>query len=96
MTKVLQTKTFSFRRGDPVRVTRTISQIVNSNDDAGVLVGRWDGQYEDGTAPSDWTGSVEILSQYLQTQQEVPYGQCWVFAGVVTTGKCFMIEITGV
>ncbi|XP_073954050.1 hemocyte protein-glutamine gamma-glutamyltransferase-like [Choristoneura fumiferana] len=73
------------QRGDPVRVTRTISQIVNSNDDAGVLIGRWDGQYEDGTAPSDWTGSVEILSQYLQTQQEVPYGQCWVFAGVVTT-----------
>ncbi|KAM3960323.1 hemocyte protein-glutamine gamma-glutamyltransferase [Aphomia sociella] len=72
------------QRGDPVKVTRVISRIVNSNDDAGVLVGRWDGQYEDGTAPSEWTGSVDILQQYLETQQEVPYGQCWVFAGVVT------------
>jgi len=24
---------------------------VNSNDDNGLLVGRWDGKYEDGTAP---------------------------------------------
>ncbi|XP_050352599.1 hemocyte protein-glutamine gamma-glutamyltransferase-like [Nymphalis io] len=72
-------------RGDPVKMTRVISRIVNSNDDAGVLVGRWDGEYEDGTAPSEWTGSVDILAQYLETQQEVPYGQCWVFAGVVTT-----------
>ncbi|XP_052755774.1 hemocyte protein-glutamine gamma-glutamyltransferase-like [Galleria mellonella] len=73
------------QRGDPVKLTRVISRIVNSNDDAGVLVGRWDGQYEDGTAPSEWTSSVDILQQYLETQQEVPYGQCWVFAGVVTT-----------
>ncbi|KAJ0174303.1 hypothetical protein K1T71_010449 [Dendrolimus kikuchii] len=71
-------------RGDPVKVTRVISRIVNSNDDDGVLVGRWDGQYEDGTAPSEWTGSVDILQQYLETQEPVPYGQCWVFAGVVT------------
>ncbi|CAG5015111.1 unnamed protein product [Parnassius apollo] len=72
-------------RGDPVKMTRVISRIINSNDDAGVLVGRWDGQYDDGTAPSEWTGSVDILAQYLETQQEVPYGQCWVFAGVATT-----------
>ena len=70
-----------------MKVARVISRIVNSNDDGGVLVGRWDGNYEDGTAPSEWTGSVDILAQYLETQQEVPYGQCWVFAGVVTTGK---------
>lgn len=70
-----------------MKLTRVISRIVNSNDDAGVLVGRWDGQYEDGTAPSEWTGSVDILAQYLETQQEVPYGQCWVFAGVVTTSE---------
>lgn len=71
-------------RGDPVKVTRIISQIVNSNDDDGVLIGRWDGKYEDGTAPSDWTGSVDILQQFLESQEPVAYGQCWVFAGVVT------------
>ena len=60
---------------------------VNSNDDEGVLFGRWDGEYDDGTAPAGWTGSVAILEQYLNTGKEVLYGQCWVFAGVVTTGN---------
>lgn len=60
--------------------------MVNNNDeDNGVLIGRWDGDYIDGTAPAAWTGSVEILRQYLETQQSVSYGQCWVFSGVVTT-----------
>lgn len=60
--------------------------MVNSNDeDGGVLEGNWSGHYEDGTAPSAWTGSVAILQEYLETQSTVQYGQCWVFAGVVTT-----------
>nr|CAD7425377.1 unnamed protein product [Timema monikensis] len=65
------------------------SQPVNSNDEdvsvAGVIHGRWDGDYKDGTAPAAWTGSVAILEEYLTTGKEVKYGQCWVFAGVVTT-----------
>ncbi|XP_038210952.1 hemocyte protein-glutamine gamma-glutamyltransferase-like [Zerene cesonia] len=72
-------------RGDPVKLTRAISRVVNSNDEGGVLVGRWDGEYGDGTAPADWAGSVDILAQFLDTQEPVQYGQCWVFAGVVTT-----------
>jgi hypothetical protein len=60
---------------------------VNSNDDLGVLQGRWSGQYEDGTAPAAWTGSVPILEEYLDSGSEVKYGQCWVFAGVVATSK---------
>jgi hypothetical protein len=51
------------------------------------LVGRWDGKYDDGTAPSAWTGSVKIIEDYLATKRPVKYGQCWVFAGVLTTGK---------
>ncbi len=31
---------------------------VNSNDDDGVLVGRWDGKYVDGTAPASWSKSL--------------------------------------
>lgn len=62
-----------------------ISKLVNSNDDDGVLVGRWDGEYDDGTAPSAWTGSVEILEEFLNTQEPVCYGQCWVFSGVAAT-----------
>lgn len=66
-------------------MSRAISRIVNSNDDRGVLVGRWDGNYVDGIGPSTWTGSAEILEQFLRTEDEVKYGQCWVFAGVVTS-----------
>lgn len=74
-------------RGDPIMLSRTISKMVNANDDDGILVGRWDGEYEDGTAPSAWTGSVAILEEYLKNDSSVLYGQCWVFAGVVTTSK---------
>ncbi|XP_045463514.1 hemocyte protein-glutamine gamma-glutamyltransferase-like [Harmonia axyridis] len=73
-------------RGDPVKVSRMISKMVNSNDeDGGILIGDWSGDYSEGTAPSAWTGSVAILQEYLDTQEPVPFGQCWVFAGVVTT-----------
>lgn len=58
---------------------------MNANDDGGVLVGRWDGQYDDGTAPASWTGSVAILEEYLETGVSVRYGQCWIFAGVLCT-----------
>lgn len=72
-------------RGDPIRVSRAITKIVNSNDDAGVVVGRWDGKYDDGTSPSGWTGSIKILEEYVRFHRPVKYGQCWVFAGVVNT-----------
>ncbi|XP_038949552.1 protein-glutamine gamma-glutamyltransferase K isoform X2 [Rattus norvegicus] len=58
---------------------------VNSLDDNGVLIGNWTGDYSRGTNPSAWVGSVEILLSYLRTGYSVPYGQCWVFAGVTTT-----------
>ncbi|XP_042874695.1 hemocyte protein-glutamine gamma-glutamyltransferase-like [Penaeus japonicus] len=72
-------------RGDPIRVSRAISKMVNSNDDSGVIVGRWDGKYEDGKSPSSWSGSIKILEAYIKSKRPVRYGQCWVFAGVVNT-----------
>jgi transglutaminase 1 len=60
---------------------------VNSNDDNGVLVGKWKGSYPDGAAPGSWIGSVEILEKYHKDRKPVKYGQCWVFAGVTTTSK---------
>ena len=61
---------------------------VNSPDDRGVLQGRWDGHYKDGTKPTAWTGSVAILEEYMSKGggHPVKYGQCWVFAGLLTTG----------
>ncbi|XP_006790597.1 protein-glutamine gamma-glutamyltransferase K-like [Neolamprologus brichardi] len=60
--------------------------MVNSPDDQGVLEGNWSGDYSNGTSPTVWSGSVEILEEYHKKNgTPVKYGQCWVFAGVVTT-----------
>ncbi|XP_046746548.1 hemocyte protein-glutamine gamma-glutamyltransferase-like [Diprion similis] len=72
-------------RGDPIKMSRAISRIVNADDDSGVLAGRWDGEYDDGVSPSSWTGSVPILKIFLETKNSVYWGQCWVFAGVMNT-----------
>ena len=60
---------------------------VNSQDEGGVLSGRWHPPYSDGTSPIAWVGSNAILEQYYQTKQPVKFGQCWVFSGVTTTGE---------
>ncbi|XP_067090640.1 protein-glutamine gamma-glutamyltransferase 2 [Osmerus mordax] len=73
-------------RADPVYVSRTITAMVNSNDDRGVVSGRWDGEYKDGVAPTRWTGSVPILRRWSEAgAKRVRYGQCWVFSGVACT-----------
>ncbi|NXX53169.1 TGM4 glutamyltransferase, partial [Scopus umbretta] len=72
-------------RKDPVSVSRAMSALVNANDDSGVLIGNWSGNYGNGTSPLDWIGSVAILQKYYETKKPVCYGQCWVFSGVLTT-----------
>ncbi|XP_029310415.1 coagulation factor XIII A chain isoform X1 [Cottoperca gobio] len=72
-------------RGDPVRVTRKASAMVNSRDDEGVLVGNWSGDYTYGVPPTSWTGSTEILLTYASTKMPVCYAQCWVYAAVFNT-----------
>lgn len=50
--------------------------------------GRWDGNYSGSecTSPSSWTGSIAILTEYIKKNcDEVKYGQCWVFSGLVVT-----------
>ncbi|KAM3841515.1 protein-glutamine gamma-glutamyltransferase E-like [Vipera latastei] len=74
------------RRNDPKYVGRVLSAMVNSNDDYGILQGRWDGNYAGGESPSSWTGSVDILRRWKSSGfRPVRYGQCWVFAGVLNT-----------
>nr|BAD83843.1 transglutaminase [Physarum polycephalum] len=72
-------------RGDVVLVSRRLSALVNSNDDSGVLVGNWSSDFSGGTPPSAWTGSADILKEYLLNKQPVKYGQCWVYSGTFTT-----------
>uniref|UniRef100_A0A4W4FZN2 protein-glutamine gamma-glutamyltransferase n=1 Tax=Electrophorus electricus TaxID=8005 RepID=A0A4W4FZN2_ELEEL len=74
------------KRADPVYVSRTITAMVNANDDRGVVLGRWDGDYGDGVAPTRWTGSIPILRRWSEGgTQRVRYGQCWVFSAVACT-----------
>uniref|UniRef100_A0A8C1E6K2 protein-glutamine gamma-glutamyltransferase n=1 Tax=Cyprinus carpio carpio TaxID=630221 RepID=A0A8C1E6K2_CYPCA len=73
-------------RSNPVYIGRVISAMVNSNDDKGVLMGNWSGDYSGGVNPSQWSGSADILRMWAATQfRPVKYGQCWVFAAVMCT-----------
>ena len=64
---------------------RHISAMGNVQDDYGILVGNWSGDYTDGTSPSKWTGSGPILAEFNKTKFPVSFGQCWVFSGVETS-----------
>ncbi|KAI7792659.1 putative coagulation factor XIII A chain-like [Triplophysa rosa] len=73
-------------RGNATEVVRQGSALMNSQDDDGVLVGNWSGDYSIGTSPTAWTGSTEILLKYAR-EGGVPvcFAQCWGFAGVLNT-----------
>ncbi|XP_054282567.1 annulin-like [Macrosteles quadrilineatus] len=70
---------------DPVRISRALSAAVNSPDDNGALMGNWTAEFDGGTPPTKWVGSVRILQKFYSSKKPVKYGQCWVFAGVLTT-----------
>ncbi|KAK2862999.1 hypothetical protein Q5P01_002532 [Channa striata] len=72
-------------RGDPIKVTRQASAMLNSHDEDGVLVGNWTGDYTYGVAPTSWTGSTDILLSYASSKASVCYAQCWVYAAVFNT-----------
>uniref|UniRef100_A0A8C6ISA6 protein-glutamine gamma-glutamyltransferase n=1 Tax=Melopsittacus undulatus TaxID=13146 RepID=A0A8C6ISA6_MELUD len=73
-------------RNSPIYVSRVISAMVNSNDEKGVVEGKWNGKYCSGTNPLQWSGSVTILRKWYRGRYKpVRYGQCWVFAGVMCT-----------
>ena len=65
---------------------------VNSNDnDGGVLVGNWSGEYSAGISPTMWIGSQAIFEKYLEDDAGVQFGQCWVFSALVTSCKYIII-----
>ena len=68
---------------------------MNVQDDNGVLVGNWSGDYEGGTSPTKWVGSAPILLQFMENKEPVKYGQCWVYSAVLTTGRNFTASIIG-
>ncbi|XP_054641852.1 protein-glutamine gamma-glutamyltransferase 5 isoform X2 [Dunckerocampus dactyliophorus] len=80
-------------RGDPTYVGRVVSAMINSDDDPGVLTGNWSDSYAGGVSPSHWSGSHDILSQWMKNDcRPVKFGQCWVFAGVM----CSVMRLLGI
>ena len=82
-------------KSSPVLIARHLTDVLSATtrrrDIEGLLVGKWPGAkeknpYEDGNEPGYWTGSRKIYTQWLRSEESVKYGQCWVFAGVLTTG----------
>ncbi|CAI5687205.1 unnamed protein product [Oreochromis niloticus] len=80
-------------RCNPIYVSRVVSAMINSNDDSGVLEGRWSAPFWGGTIPSHWSGSYPILKRWYNIGcNPVKYGQCWVFAGVM----CSVMRLLGI
>ncbi|XP_077995167.1 hemocyte protein-glutamine gamma-glutamyltransferase-like [Glandiceps talaboti] len=71
--------------GNPVQIVRTLSSLLNSEENDGVLVGNWTGDYTGGTSPTEWSGSEAVFEEYMSTKKPVKFGQCWVFAGLGTS-----------
>lgn len=56
-------------------------------------MGNWSGEYSGGKSPNSWNGSVAILVNWKQSgYKSVRYGQCWVFAAVLATGRFNLTE----
>ncbi|XP_029990334.1 protein-glutamine gamma-glutamyltransferase E-like [Sphaeramia orbicularis] len=80
-------------RADPIYVSRVVSAMINSEDDHGVLEGRWEAPYSDGYCPTHWSESHTILKHWLESGcKPVKYGQCWVFASVM----CSVMRLLGI
>ncbi|KAG9473944.1 protein-glutamine gamma-glutamyltransferase E-like isoform X2 [Eleutherodactylus coqui] len=78
-------------RSDSLHLARALSAMVNSNDDKGVIVGNWSGNYKGGVVPTQWNGSAAILRQWMKSGP-VKFGQCWVYGGVLCTAlRCLGI-----
>lgn len=75
----------SHQMSDPVRVTRAISQMINSPENNGVVMMDFAEEPNRGRSPSAWSGSVNILHLFRESGESVRYGQDYVFAGVMTT-----------
>lgn len=76
-------------RKDVTKVSRIICALTNKDDnDNGIIHGKWKGSYDDGKSPNYWDDTISILKDYLRAENgtySVEYGQCWVFALVLSS-----------
>lgn len=75
----------------PWYIVRYITAMSDaSNNENGVLFGRWDGKYKDGENPSHWKSVSHVINHRYITGKPVKYGQCWIFAEVLTATFRFL------
>merc|ERR1711962_1113806 len=81
-------------RGNPVKVAKALTSMIRASRGAGgsedrpvgLLEARYDDDYRGGNSPHLWTGSVQIIEEFLRLgAAPVKYGQCWVMTGLMTT-----------
>jgi len=72
---------------DPITVSRYFTQFATiQGGGPGLLWGRWSEPYSGGQLPTSWTGTNQIVEQFIKTNyQTVKYAQCWVFGGSINT-----------
>jgi len=79
-------------RGNPVKVIKALTSMIKSSPNKsdgeaiGLMEPRYDDNYSGGNSPHLWTGSVQIIEEFLRLgASPVKYGQCWVMTGLMTT-----------
>jgi len=84
-------------RGNPVRVARALCSMIRANPDtrrkrtldgfaSGMIEPRYEGHYDGGYSPHMWSGSVQIIEEFLRRgATPVRYSQCWVMASLLTS-----------
>ena len=80
-------------RSNQVEYSRSLTRLIGRY----VLEGRWPNgndpdPYRGGVDPTQWVGSEAIYRRWLRFGQPVRYGQCWVFAALLTT----MLRASGI
>jgi len=84
-------------RGNPVKVVRALATMIRSNPEqkhnnshngfgSGMIEPRYEGHYDGGYSPHMWSGSVQIIEEFLRRgATPVKYSQCWVMAALMTS-----------
>jgi len=84
-------------RGNPAKVTKALTSMIKStrfgnqvgsfdNFACGLIEAKFEEGYCGGNSPNLWTGSVQIIEEFLKRgASPVKYGQCWVMAGLMTS-----------
>jgi len=84
-------------RGNPVKVTRALSSMIRASNHgrknngleymaSGLIEARFEEDFCGGHNPHLWTGSVQIIEEFLRRgATPIKYGQCWVMAALMTS-----------